>query len=38
MKEVDYNEQYEDYLATHEHCFDVEPDWNMELDIESMAL
>lgn len=37
MKELDYDERYEDYLALVEHCFDVDV-WWLELDIESMAL
>jgi hypothetical protein len=34
MKEIDYDERYEDYLAIVEHCFDVEPMWCYDLDIE----
>ena len=34
MKELDYDERYEDYLAIVEHCFDVEPNWWYELDLE----
>lgn len=36
MKELDYDERYEDYLAIVEHCFDVEPHWNLEYDLEYM--
>ena len=32
--EYDYDERYEDYFAIVEHCFDVEPMWNYDLDLE----
>jgi hypothetical protein len=36
MNDYDYNDQMEDYLAIVEHCFDVEPMWNYDLDLEYM--
>lgn len=35
MNDYDYNDQMEDYLAIVEHCFDVDPHWHWEVDLES---
>jgi len=36
VNDYEYNDQLEDYLATVEPNFDVDPMWNYELDLEYM--
>lgn len=38
MKDLDYDERYEDYLAIVEHCFDADPQWQWEVDLESNCI